>query len=305
MKITKSNALEFAQRCLKQAESISSLVKQSLAVDKKTGKVRNYKNDFAEIDQLKSLALRAMKLLDKPLPGYSFAEQTDSTITKFQIRDSVLTVAKQIKNISAFLLKKIESETKQLIDKDYSALLKKLESTMKVINAEIKLYKDESTWLFAESKINHSKNESVRYQIGWKVPLLGRLVDALELQIKKENEENATIDHTKLLIKIAGSLNSFDEDLKLYRSDSNAPVIQSNKLLNKLTGSSFSAVDSSYSIATISVDECGNFFSETEDKKINSIPDDRAEFHKIILAVQKRENVSYAEALNICRYGKK
>ena len=114
MKITKSNALEFAQRCLKQAESISSLVKQSLAVDKKTGKVRNYKNDFAEIDQLKSLALRAMKLLDKPLPGYSFAEQTDSTITKFQIRDSVLTVAKQIKNISAFLLKKIESETKQL-----------------------------------------------------------------------------------------------------------------------------------------------------------------------------------------------
>lgn len=298
MKITKSNALQFASNCINRAKSISDIIRTEIALMKKTAYKRDLSKDFAEIDKLNTLANKALKLLDNIPPGYSFAEQTESTITKYQIRDSVLTIAKQIKNITAFLLKQIEKETNQLIDKDYSALLKKLESTMKVINGEVNIYKDESTWLFAESKTDYRKNENVRYQIGWKVPLLGRLVDALELKIKKENEENSSIDHTKFLTILFGSLKSFDEDLKQYRSNPNAPFIQTNKLLNKLTGSSFTAFDSGYEIETISSNEFAELSDLESDPNIKVDLNNREQLHKAILKIQTTEKINYLEAFN-------
>lgn len=77
MKITKSNALSFAKKCIKQAESISSYVRQSLEVDKKSGVVRNYKDDFTQIDQLNLLANKAINLLKNPSQGFSFSDLDD------------------------------------------------------------------------------------------------------------------------------------------------------------------------------------------------------------------------------------
>ena len=304
----KSKAIALAGKLVERGTRLSQWIKQQIEFDSKYKIKRSYKKDFDLLDEIITKAKKLHNIIKQNSPGYFFAEQNDSTITKFQAREGVLSVAKQLKNISAFLLKKIEQEKQLLIEKDYSALLKKLESSMKLINGEIKLYKDESTWLFAENKINYEKNEGVRYQIGWKVPLLGRLVDALELQIQKENKENAVIDHTKLLIKLVNSLKSFDEDLKLYGGTPNAPTIQTNKLLNKLTSSNFGFkgnYQDVYGLAGISVNEAEFIMSECDSVIPNKLPEDRNEFHKIILAVQKKENLSYAEALNLCRYGKK
>lgn len=301
MKITKNNALAFAKHCLDRAESISNLLRTSIKVDSKNGMLRNYKDDFAELDQLKSLADKAMKLFEKSLPGYSFAENNESTITKIQLRESVVSVAIQLKSISAFLLKMIEKEVQQLIDKDYSLLLEKIDTAMKLVNGEVKIYKDESTWLLAEAETNYGKNESVRSKIGFKVPMLGRLVDALELQIQKESKENSAIDHTKLLINLVASLKSFEDDMKQYRSDPNAPVIQINKLLNKLTSASFSSNVSGLDIAAISVDEAAILMSESDMNIPNKLPDDRNELHKLILSVQDNKNLSYTDAFNLIR----
>ena len=299
-------AVALADKLIERGTRLSQWIKQQIEFDSKYKIKRDYKNDFDLLDETITKAKKLNNIIKRSSPGYSFAEQNDSTIAKFQIRESVLNVAKQLKNISAFLLKKIEQEQTLLIDKDYSALLKKLEASMKLLNGEIKLYQDDSTWLLAETQINYIHNESVRHQIGWKVPLLGRLVDALELQIQKENKENAVIYHTKLLIKLMDSLKSFDEDLNLYRGMPNAPTIQINKHLNKLTGASFSSDNYAGSeFAAISVDEFEKLMSEGDAAIPIKIPEDRNEFHKIILAVQKKENVSYDEALTICRYGKK
>ncbi len=65
------------------------------------------------------------------------------------------------------------------------------------------------------------------------------------------------------------------------------------------------ARESSFEIAGVSVNEAKIYMSETNSIIPTKIPEDRNELHKMILAVQKKENVSYDEALNICRYGKK
>ena len=296
-----NDAIALADKLIKRGEKLSSWIKEQIQFDAKHKIKREYKKDFDLLDEIISKTKKLQNLINQNSPGYSFAEQNDSTITKFQVRDSVVNVAKQLKSISAFLLKMIAKETQQLIDIDYSLLLKKIESSMKLVNGEVKIYKDESTWLLAETEINYGKNESVRYQIGWKVPLLGRLVDALELKIQKESNENSAIDHTKLLINLVASLKSFEDDLKPYRSDPNAPVIQINKSLNKLTGSSFSNNTSGIDIATISVDEASLLMSESDSIIPNKLPEDRNELHKLILSVKEKDGITYDQALNKIR----
>ncbi len=296
-----NDAIALADKLIKRGEKLSSWIKEQIQFDAKHKIKREYKKDFDLLDEIISKIKKLQNLISQNSPGYSFAEQNDSTITKFQIRDSVVSVAKQLKNISAFLLKMIAKETQQLIDKDYSLLLKKIESSMKLVNGEVKIYKDESTWLLAETEIDYGKNEIVRKQIGAKVPMLGRLVDALELKIQKENKENSAIDHTKLLINLVASLKSFEADMDKYRNDPNAPVIQTNKLLNKLTISSFSNNTSGLDLATISVDEASILMGESDLIIPNKLPEDRNELHKLILSVKEKDGSTYNEALNKIR----
>ncbi|HCY76957.1 MAG TPA: hypothetical protein DHV28_13635 [Ignavibacteriales bacterium] len=296
-----NNAIALSDRLIKRGEFLSSSIKEQIQFDTKHKIKRDYKKDFDLLDEIISKTKKLQNLINEYSPEYSFAEQNDKAIINLQIREGVVTVAKQLKSISSFLLKMIAKETQQLIDKDYSLLLKKIESSMKIVNSEVKIYKDETTWLLAETQINYGKNGSVRNQIGSKVPMLGRLIDALELKMQKESKENSAIDHTKLLINLVASLKSFGEDLKQYRNDPNAPVIQINKLFNKLTGSSFAFKGNYkdvYGLAGISVDEVEILLSESDPIIPNKLSEDRNELHKLILSVKEKDGITYQAALN-------
>ena len=303
MKITKSNALAFAQSCIKQAESISSLVKQSLEFDKKTGIIRNYKNDFAQIDQLKSYADKAFKLLNNPLPGFSFSEDSSIIVNNDILRSELVNISNHLKLITSFLLQQIEKNKQNIQSKDNSELLNKVDKALLVINSEVKLYEDEVNWLFAEQSDVTEKNRNINYTIGWKIPLLRKLIDALLDRIKKESESGKDKDYSNFIIKIVNTTNQFNDDLKLFASDVNAPKsLELNKTISKLIKNSVNTFElSSLELTGITIDEYSNSMCEQSIATQPGIQQDRELFHKIILSVQAKKSLSYIEAFNLIR----
>jgi hypothetical protein len=84
MKITKSNALQFASNCINRAKSISGMLRNEIELMKKTGYKRDLSTDFSDIDKLQSLARKAIRLLDNSSPGYSFAYKEDFSTTEIE-----------------------------------------------------------------------------------------------------------------------------------------------------------------------------------------------------------------------------
>ena len=291
---TIENDLAMSKRLVKIGTVLSNQLRESI----KAGKKLDYKHYFNLLDKVIAVTKAINTSVENDLYGLSFAEGNSNSVSIQLINAEVLRIAKQTNDVLSFLLSQIAKEYINSANKDYSGLLKRLNSVLSLLNSELKIYKDENYWLFNEGKKASKNIGEIKDEIGWKVPLLNRFVELLSSKIEKEKSINALVDRKNFLIKMAKALKSFNEDLIQYSGNSNTPgAYNYNKFINQLITKNFSEDNNSNYYETLLAE------NNSSDKK--DLLNDRNFLHQVLLAIQKRENVSYKEALNIYRNGKK
>ena len=291
---TIENDLAMSKRLVKIGTVLSNQLRESI----KAGKKLDYKHYFNLLNKVIAVTKAINTSVENDLYGLSFAEGNSNSVSIQLINAEVLRIAKQTNDVLSFLLSQIAKEYINSANKDYSGLLKRLNSVLSLLNSELKIYKDENYWLFNEGKKASKNIGEIKDEIGWKVPLLNRLVELLSSKIEKEKSINALVDRKNFLIKMAKALKSFNEDLIQYSGNSNTPgAYNYNKFINQLITKNFSEDNNSNYYETLLAE------NNSSDKK--DLLNDRNYLHQVLLAIQKRENVSYKEALNIYRNGKK